>query len=101
MVIKFKRKWAYPLFFAKVPVYINGEEVAKIKNKGEYIYEGHAPQTIKLHGPGVVRSLEFALEEYHEEIEIEFKIAMGFATGGFSVKIYSKGEEVQKIRKTY
>ena len=100
MKIKFVRKWAYPLFFSKVPVYVNGEVIAKVKNKGKFDYEGPA-RTIKLHGPGVVRNIEFDLETDEHDLVIEFKIAMGVFAGGFLVKILCNGEEVQKIRKTF
>lgn len=100
MKINFVRKGAFPLFYAKVPVYVNDTLIIKMPNKSDFLYDGPAKK-VKLMGPGVVRNVEFDLEVSYDEITIEFKIAMGVMSGGFSVKIMQKGEVVQKLRKTY
>ena len=98
--ITFVRKKAYPLFFSKVPVLVDGELVAQVKNGGDYLYEGPAT-SITLKGPGVVRNVTFELDVPYDEFTVEFKIAMGLMAGGFIVKILYNGEVIRKLRKTF
>ena len=100
MKITFVRKKAFPLFFSKVPVKVDGVKVLEVKNGGEEVYEGPATK-ITLMGPGVVRNTTFELDGQYNELTVEFKIAMGFFAGGFSVKVYNNGQVVQKLRKTF
>lgn len=100
MKVTFTRKKAYPLFFAKVPLVINGKEVASIKNGGEFIYEGDIDE-VALLGPGVVRTAKFTLDQEYDELLVQFKIAMGFMAGGFKITIFNNGEIIKKLRKTF
>ena len=100
MKITFDRKKAFPLFFAEVDISVDGEKIASLKNGWNYTHIGPA-KIIKLHGPGVVRSIEFEIEPTPEEITVEFKIAMGFMAAGFKVLIMHNGELRKKIRRTF
>lgn len=100
MKVTFVRQKAIPLFFAAVPITVNGVLVANLPNGKEFVYEGPA-EHIHLKGPGVVRNVEFDLIQDYDEVIIEFKIAMGLMAGGFLVKILRNGEIVQKLRKTF
>lgn len=100
MKINFYRKKAFGVAFAKVPVFVNNEEVVRLKNGETFTYNGPAT-TIKLKGPGVVRSVTFDIEVDFEELDIEFNIAMGAFAGGFKVLIKHDGKVVQKLRKTF
>ena len=59
MKIIFKRKKAFPLFYAKVPVFLGEKKVADIKNGEEFEYNGEKPEEIKLRGPGIIRDAKF------------------------------------------
>ncbi len=100
MKITFIRKKSFVVFFAKVPIYVDGNLYAELPNGKEYIYNGVA-ETIKLIGPGVIRNVEFELDTYEQDISIEFKPAFGFVAGGFKIKIFANGELIKKIRKTF